>query len=444
MKTTKFFAAAFAVAAILASCSKEESGKNPANGGQETYIGVALTFPKTKANDTSVSKAWEDEVTEAGIYVVNPNGTVDGAVLPVNASGVAQGTLKTTTGTKDIYVIANPTQAIKDKIAAVRGAAFGANGGGYVITDFVTSGTSMVMSGSRLGETLVLQTMDEATAAPLAFNIYRNVAQVVVNTNKNWAAASVTGGAITDLKFCLESKALDSYLVPQGAIGSYYTMFNPWADNAAYYANFSTLNKVDYVTVSAQGDASVDHSYLNAVNSFYCFENRIASKHVGNTTAARIRGIFTPAANTVVTAYVPATKTRTLGTIAAGTDFYVKKSDNSYWSQAAYDAAVDGVTGDMVAANFYYYKGGYAHYRIWVQNASNVVEANRNNFYELTIDKITGPGTPGDPTDPEYPDPNFPDPTDPEEDPDPIDQTTFISFTVTVQPWDRQSSGHEL
>lgn len=76
----------------------------------------------------------------------------------------------------------------------------------------------------------------------------------------------------------------------------------------------------------------------------------------------------------------------------------------------------------------------------------------RNNWYSLTLSKVTGPGTPWYPSvnpEPNPIDPNYPDPKpEPEPEPkptDPIDETTgYISFEVEVGPWLYWESGMEI
>lgn len=100
-----------------------------------------------------------------------------------------------------------------------------------------------------------------------------------------------------------------------------------------------------------------------------------------------------------------------------------------------------GVTGGMR-----YYEKGECYYEAFINHDAAVPAMQlgrwgvvRNNWYELTVNSVSGPGTPW------IPDPINPDPTDPSQPDDPDDDAdTYISVSVTVNPWTFWMQGVEL
>lgn len=463
MKLNKFFIAA-AAATMLFSCSKEQGTENPV-AGQDTYAGISVSFPKMVTGRAVTSDpnatAAEQVVTSVGVYVVDNNsGAMHSKVFTGSEFQAGTGTgnypntelyylttaLKTTTGEKSIYVVLNPTATVEAEIAAKRGTAFSTASIAADETAFVNGTTDMVMSGSAASMvTLGVVDATAALAAPVAITVQRNTAKVAVTYNSTvtggtFSLAGSTGTA-SDLQFAMITTAKNSYLVQQLAAGQTVVSVanvrtpgysvEPLATNA-YWSTVAAPATYKAVTVSTTANT--------ALAGFYVLENVNATNLVGNTTAAIIKAKIAPADGKVVTGYNTTDGTRTLGNYVAGEDFYVKKSDNTVWSEAAYDAAI--VTGgdmSLTAAHFSKpYVAGESYYRIWVQNDSGVKGVLRNNYYVMQVNSISGFGSPTVPgVDPE-------DPTKPEDPKKPIDEDAYISVSISVKAWEVIPSGHDL
>ncbi len=454
MKMNKFLIAALTATVLFSSCSKQEEGGGAT--GKDTYMGISISIPAPKAQTDAVTKDWEKKINSLAVYILDANGTLhydDNLAFVSDGSGGYKGTaaIKTTTGSKTIYVVANPTAAIKAKIATLRAAAFGTNGlgfaeGEYVVSTGAEASKYIVMTGSSAYSLTEVrdatQAVADANLVPVV--IERNVAQVVVNFKQGFSnVADVLGGVVANAQFAPEAKAQNAFLAAQAGN---LTLFGQIAlfpvpalgdDSNVYFDNFSGVGT--YQPVSTSTGAVAD---LKTAASFYCLENNIIgstggvnNKRAGNTTQARIKLQYTPA--TVVNSFVAATGVRTTAAGVANANFYIYKLDNSYWNQTAYDAAIASGQAAFAADKFSaVYENGWCFYKIYVQNAAGTIQTLRNNFYELTINKISGPGSPYDPADE--------DPQDPEDPTDPIEENSYLSISVTIRPWDLQSSTHIL
>lgn len=151
---------------------------------------------------------------------------------------------------------------------------------------------------------------------------------------------------------------------------------------------------------------------------------------------------------------------RTKGWDGEGKTTLVTLADLDIVPNGGYKAAtVDSVMTDVTApevpqkVNAYlieYYQKSVCYYDVNIKH-DNRVDAKllgrwgmvRNNWYTLTVNKITKPGKPyiPDPTDPDITDPTNPDP----EKPTPDDQdAAFISVSIAVNNWTTWSQGVDL
>ena len=391
MRKTKMFTAIFAALAMF-SCQNEEGLISEGVMGEDTYAGVTVSFPKTmtKAADETAASTLESTVKSLGVYVIDNASNImhsnvyessefteNAGVYTLNAA------LKTTTGTKNVYVVLNPSTELMQKINST---SFGianplvGSGDVFKLTDALTMSSVKTVSASLTTP----QAAAAALAAPVEVSVQRNTAKVALR-NQMAVATAATGGAIANLQFALTTQATKSYLIQQG--GNLLTnVVTPATDIEAaaelpnYFSNYKSPGT--YTAVSAK-----DAAY-NILAGHYCTENVNAKNFTGNTTAAIIKAQFTPTDGTVVTAYNQATDTRTMGNLTPGTSFYVKKSDNSYWSAAAY------ISADVAADFSAEYVEGTGYYRIWVQDEAGERGVLRNNYYVMDITAINGPGSP--------------------------------------------------
>ena len=468
MKMNKFFAALVAATMVLASCNKDETGGG-LTSGEETFAGVSISIPlpltqRAGAEDASAATAAESLISNVGVFVVDHTAnTVDKLYLssgsdftfnPTTGIATAQKAVRTTTGVKSIYVVTNYT-GVQATIDLMGAAAFGNNAIALTEDSFKTDPlTNMTMVGKEDVNLDVQSETDALIPANLVdIDLYRNLAKVIVRHEA--ATTPVTGGKheANSLAFGLISKAKGAWLyntptttttdatataytgVPASAAGSSTDAY--WANFSANVLGTGTPSNAFYKPVNALGGGANPYQ---TYAGWYCHENIYAVRgqgyelYAGNTTAARIRGKFIPDA--MVTAF-DATGSRTTDNTFSATNntavsFY-RLYDGSYWNETAYTsatAATPGTPGYIAATAFSSkYVDGMGYYRIIVMDGDRVPGVKRNNYYDLAITSIDGPGSPTE---------------EPADVIIPLDEESYISVNVTVKPWWRQTTGHVI
>lgn len=424
------------------SCSKDEVVDAPSVNDTDTYSAVSISFPKTltlRNADPNAANTMESVVNTVGVYIIDEfNGFMHKGVFGstdfIKVSDDMYrltSAVKTTTGNKSVYVVLNPTAELQDAIELQKGGIFGDSPlKGTAEPTFVSASDIVMASVAGKTTTLSVQTEAEALNAPLAISVQRNTAKVAVK--KKATMIPVVGGSIDYPEFALVVEAKKSYLIQQEG-NTYETVKTPGQNIEVLNPDNDYFTKL--TTPGSWKPINENNVLNNNLDGYYTLENVNTKKLAGNTTAAIIKLQFTPASNSVVTAYAP-DGTRTMGSIDPGTSFYVKKSDNTFWNESAYQDAIDN---NFTPGHFSkLYVNGTSYYRIWVQDANNQKGILRNNFYVLNINKITGPGLPYVPgVDPD-------DITNPEDPNLPIDEDTNISVEVIVLPWNVENSDHEI
>ncbi len=434
-----FFMAAIAATTMLASCTNDNTGNENAGNGEETYAGVKITIPMgTRATETG--SAEESAINTVGVYIIEQaTDVIHEKILAKDTDFEAVGNvitattaIKTTTGTKDVYVIANPTTTLLAKIASMRKAAFTNTLGttlGLNETDFYTMETGalvdMVMTGQEIGHDMTtVQSAEDALGDLLPIEIARNTSKVVLKAKET---IQVDGGAVSNITFGLASKNQDSYLSSlMSASSAFGTPHNEAPASAIansadpYFNYFSSIPPATYKPIVAAATTRT------AADGFYVLENSTTTspKMVGNTTAVVVKLTFTP--TTVVKTWA-AGDVRTTGAGVAEDTFYVYTGgDNTYWSEAAYNAfyasGADQPAKDAIAADFVKYTDGTCYYKIYVvATQDGAKEVLRNNYYEMSLAHVKGPGKPAADTGVE---PKTP-----------IEDDTWLGLELTVLPW---------
>lgn len=450
MKMNKFFFAALAATTLLASCAKEDGINNESQTGtgEQTYAGISITLPAsagTRAEDPNAGINAEKAITTVGVYIVdNATARLDYKVLTVAADFNAPTTngstqqvyytaktaVPTVTGMKKVYVVANPPASLQSKLGASGATAMNAIAFGSPKTDFLTGTlTSMVMTGAYSGLLNMTEPVSATDAVDptklISITIGRNLSKAVLQKGEDYAVTPA--GSTTTLTWSLSNEAKDAHFIKQ-TNSLYYTV--PASAIAAgtgagdaYWTNF-TETAVDYIDVLPYGTG--DNKTAAYVESKYMFENLPAAFHQGNTTAARIKGVFKPATvYSGVTAGVPTVD----AAFAQGTTFMLSRIDGSYWTEAGAAAAAaanyNGHSTANFATDFATYTDGVGYYTIWVNDGLGNMGVNRNGYYLMQINEVRGPGQPTDPT------------TDPTIDPtEPIAEDTNLGVEITVLNWD--------
>lgn len=462
MRINKFFAAALAATTLLASCAKDENGVIEAEG-QETFAGFTISIPTAPAGtrageEADLATTAESAIENVAVFVVGGS-TVDKLYLTASdftvAAGVATTTkaVLTTTGTKNIFVVANYTEALKTAIDNMGVGAFGQNAITLNESNFMrlatlgdlnSNMTSITMTGKVLNQALTAATNTEtaALAAPIAVNVYRNLAKVVVR--EGVSPLPVTGGKhqTGTVEFGLAAKAQGAWLdnaENDGATTTAYStvpaaaLVDPAGASDVYWTNFSNpivgTVATSWRAVSPFNAAGPTSTMLG----WYAHENIYAGTlYSGSTTTARIRGKFIP--NTLVTAYDATTGARTAtdnSAVTTAVSFY-RLNDGSYWNETAYTTAIAAGSFQIPATSFSAkYDGGIGYYSIVVMDDTRKPTVKRNNYYDLAINSIDGPGSPTEiPTD-----------VDPFT---PLEEESYVSVTVTVKNWWKQATGHDI
>lgn len=456
MKINKLLVAALTAGMMFASCSSDDEGTK--GSGEETFAGFNITLKtngtNTRADGKDYTSTMESKVNSIGIYIWdagtalmhykvlemnagNFSTAVDAVTNEVTYSGIV--TVKTTVGTKDVLVVANPTDAVTNEIAVRKGGVYGVSPFGVAKSSFfnnsIPASPAMVLSGVKRTVVIGDAYKDETHALNnlIDLTIDRNLAKVVVR--KAWT--NVTGGTVDKVQYALIAEANDAYFLPQTN-----TLYASVPDDAiinsnnSYYDNFSSIAGVTYQDVLAD-NTTPGLITANGIG-FYCFENKPLTVITpgetpfrrGNTTAARIKLEFTPTAATVVTAYSenpPGTPIIvSTGTIAAGTTFHVDAKFNHFWTDNAMNNAI--TDGYFTADQFKTYTNGICYYTIPVQNTAGVIGVVRNNLYALDITDIKGPGLGAEPT----------------EEKEPYTEDAYLAIKATALNWNFEASGHVL
>ena len=201
MKMNKFFAALIAATMVLASCNKDETDGGLASG-EETFAGVSISIPlplNQRAADSEIgadnnaATTAESLISNIGVFVVNlTTNTIDKLYLTTTgtdfdfSAGVATAkkAIRTTTGSKSIFVVTN-YDAVKATIDAMGAAAFKNNAMALTEAAFKTESGGSLVNMTMVGRTDVILAGQTEADAILAANLievdlYRNLAKVVV------------------------------------------------------------------------------------------------------------------------------------------------------------------------------------------------------------------------------------------------------------------------
>lgn len=468
----------------LTACNNDDLPGGPDAEKGNTHVSVALKLSSnngagTRAllNDYNYVGEWagKDEIKTVTIYVSDMStGTVVTHNFVVGIDYEIEGNLlkplapaaiRTTAGTKKVYVLVNATTDALAQIAAA-GTSAGAFEGAYAnVLALANSGTATTVSTSASkiagvnvdGNDVIMMTNVEpqtinvepnvdqagtlAGANRVNMQVERAVARVMVTTAKTSydvpsADGSTVIGSIDDITWVLAQGENSLFIqrktdwatpnwgyIPTtdkmywdqaGDKYDYSGLFENY-DAATQFGGTAVPTLADYAAANAGsiGESSVlDGKFVLPTTHEVAAKDASGFKK-GNTVYAMIRAKFTP--ETFADGGTPATD----GTFYLGADgkFYTT-------ANAAYDPAGNGVTQKVTK-----YVGGKVIYYAWA-NPDEIPEwynspVLRNNIYHIHITGFRTIGTNWNPLFPE--DPDNPkgepyDPTDPEYDPDDPDK----------------------
>lgn len=523
MKKTKLFLVA-AVASVLGftACSNDDStssDEKTANTNVSVTLSMSSSTTKSLPDDYNTIGEWagKDNIKTVAVYLIDGS-SVTSKSLEVGASGSGKdyertvvgssitlvpktqnAAIKTTAGTKKVYVLVNGTTEVVNALAKTPVAEFEkaytetalalANSGSS--TTVSTSAGRLAVKNGTTDETIVMTNVEPKTinveanvtdtetlaaSSPknrVSLQVERAVARVMVSTQSlTYTVPSVGGtplGTISEIKWVLAQGENSLFIQRKSDYSTPNYGWIPTTDAQYWGAGITGVNaKYDYSGLFEEYDSAtqfggtaiatmteyatdpygeVTKELNDKLSGKFILPNTHASAtgdassyKKGNTAYVLVRAKFTPSAAAFADgeAYTP------------GDDFYVGANGKFYVSSAnALTPAKGGVAGQTVAK---YVKGKVLYYA-WVNPDNTSTWYNspviRNNVYHIHITGFKNLGTnwnplyPEDPTTstPTNPDPkpNVPGVTEPENPIDPTDPLTtpetWMSVDVTVLPW---------
>lgn len=341
------------------------------------------------------------------------------------------------------------------------------------------------------GTTILNETKakEEAKKDPSKVNVDRVVAKVTLQ-EKTGGATVDNGASCTfgDWALNITNKSMYPYseiVIPAGASVDASNVPADYRIDPNYELADFNVSKFNYLKVASDGTLPADFSAMT--DSKYCLENTMnaVAQTQAQTTAAVVSAVYTPNSfdkgkswfrllgvtyktlidlQTVYNAAKAAATPDALQTqiITLCDQFYTRMkaaatNQSKTFSAANFasitiaelDAIENGgeyskpAAGQTVGVE--YFKKGVCYYNILIRHDSNITGnmalgkygVVRNNWYTITINSVSQPGSPWlpDNTDPT-------DPKEPGEDDDPKD--AYLAVTITVNPWTTWSQGVEL
>lgn len=417
-KVNLFILSALTMMAVV-GCSKDadriETDSAP---GMDTYASFSVqvkapgTYATTPTDNNGVAE--EQAIVALKMYIFNGGvlETIGDITLDANNKGTT--TLKTSTGAKVIYAVANANDEMK-MTAGQTLDQFKAKAVAALTADIAATG-DFVMVGT-VNVTLTEQTEDAAKNNPIGINVSRAAAKV--NMKYDPATVKVNAklkGAFSDASYQLMQMNTKMFLPRTG----YELTPNGATDTQVDVAADGTY---DHLTATTEG------VYLTAANNWnvsfatsaYMAENVNEVPVSGNTTFTLVRLKYAP---------IEAEIAGTDKTLVNGTFYIVKEGAAStiYANKIEADAAQAAITPGVDAKE---YTNGLCYYRMNLRDITKTELREkycvlRNHFYKVNITEVNSIGG-NSPTDPEVIVP-----VDPET---PLETETHISADITIQPW---------
>lgn len=341
-------------------------------------------------------------------------------------------------------------------------------------------------------ESAVKQAKDAAKADPATINVDRLSAKVQVSV-KNPGFTQPAGSNFTfngwELSVTNKSVRLYSDLVTydNATTGAVYRRDKNYLGSeqpdvsdintkeANMDAAFNYLKNIDNIGENIPAVAQGDKT------SLYCLENTMEAKaqQLGFTTKVVVKAQYTPDGIGKDANYFSwKGKYYTLGELKAE---YLKHLDNSglkvdlpaflikagIMTQAEFDEGqnkrneiVANLSDDVTAGNLNaktgiigrfcavrYYHASVCYYDVLIRHDQNITTKMalgrygvvRNNWYNIELNSVSGPGTPWIP-DPSDPDPTNPTPPDTDDD----EADAYLSVQITINPWTYWTQGVDL
>lgn len=449
MKQVKsFLTLAFALTA-LASCNKENEvpGMNPEVEGVPTYAAFSVKVSST-ANTRATTPtdangvAEEQKISTLQVFIFSGGVLEAQGLITLDANNEGTTALKTTTGSKEIYALANPKSdmvlttgaSLADfKTLAVKALTTDADPDAPVADANIAAENAFVM----IGKTDATLTVAHPSTNPEMINITvsRGAAKVqmqyrTTGPNKVTQSSSLKG-TFSAPKYLVAQMNTKMFLpregyewTPNSAIA------DKKDDNGDYTYDHLTPIPADMTNAKVAQDPNPDQEWDNTfASSFYTAENVNEAPFTGNTTFALVQLKYVPDASEI---------NGNNTTIVGGT-FYLlwnktSKTGKIYADKNEADVLAAADSENLLVKT---YAGGLCYYRVNLrditQNQGTSAEilrkkysVLRNHYYKINITQINSLG--GSTTT----DPDVVVPTDPDT---PLETETYISADITIEAW---------
>lgn len=494
MKMKSILVSMFALAA-LASCNNDDdianNGSPQGTPGETAYISLSVVTPTalTRANQSKPGEGAENIINAAqAVFFDGQNKIVTVESIGSMTSGDKTTAFQINADSERLLFVSGAPTALKSLL--VVGNTFNQVNAALTasVSDFTASKGFTLVNDSALIDIRENKKASAADAlnAAASVKIDRLVAKVQVKEKDGGAESEngsfeFTGWALSITNrttFPLSERIPYANSTTTALKGIYRIDNNNWKSESI---TPSFINENFYVLTD--DSVATGFTWTDKDKTQYCLENTMSAteQKKGVSTKVVIKGIYTP-------------NTSKSGNLTKGDDYFkyagdyytyaeLKSAYDKYkaehltagmtdadgiWKDA--DALVDSISGgttktfDDVAINadwfngksagveakgaaIRYYEKSVCYYEATIMHDAGVATPMalgrwgvvRNNWYELTVNTISGAGTPW------IPDPTNPDPTDPSKPDDPDDKVDqYIAVTVTVNPWTFWQQGVEL
>ncbi|MDR0680540.1 MAG: Mfa1 family fimbria major subunit [Dysgonamonadaceae bacterium] len=410
LRTLRFVCVALAVG--IASCNTGDepnlnTGTKKIDDGKQTFITITLNFPKSETSQlrsTGDLNATDEEakINAVDVFIYDSSGYfLSRTTLPVagNIDSYTTTAIKTTTGTKKIFVAVNLPQdiafALEDKPANEL-----KQNAKTLVRSQLASENGIIMTGFL--EDCTFEADKNAATNNPAISVKRMVAKITVTKASNMTQGGVQG-ILSNLSFAINNFNERSFLV-QGVAPEYKDA--NWTSGSYDASQFSQAGSNDYVEVN---EASV--SDVKSLKALYAAENTSQDHTMGEITRVTVRAAFIPD-NMLV--YKNGTDNTNGYDIVTSSSAGIT-TPSTFWMVTLYrpnpeiaffydeniaeNYARDNglMTNDVVA-----FTDGLCYWDIFLNNG--IWDVLRNNYYKSTITRIIAPGRPNvDVTDPTVP-----------------------------------------
>lgn len=450
----KFVAVTMAAAtALFAACNKETrfGQEGVVTEGVPTYasITVAVNNSGTKVATRAASQTGEKEIANVDILIFDKNGVLETVAPAVSVStgtdtDYESGVIKTTTGQKTVYVIANNGGKVASLAPGLSLSAFEqmmyeavnvAEDEYKTITVPIATASQFLMFGSTPATLAEKQqsdpnvvTLSVTRAAAKSQLFFNNVQTSATFQPENTAVTFTNASSLLAQMQQQMYVALGSRVSPAGNV-------TPWDNTYDKDANWIAARTVGF----DQNNASEMTTVVEY--SHYTAENVNTTPLMNNTTCMLVRVKATP------TTWSSEDGTYDAGT---GTFFAIVKhttdvtGDQNYQTLESYygiykdrataDAVLNQPGGalydaaDKAKYEILEYTNGYSYYRLNLRDMNQATSSARysvlrNNFYKVTVTEINNIGwnNPGELVDPD--------------DERPVETETALKVTITVEDW---------